>query len=324
MNNAPIIIDAHTIAEKVAAAVSQLASKMRPDFLAGLEAAQTTEQTERGREVLAQLVKNARMASTESLPLCQDTGYVWVFLEFAGPVAVRGDIFSEVDAAVAEVYQQRGLRMSMVRDALCDRSNSGDNTPAFCELYVTSASEQPAKWPGEKPGDERPTNAQPAEQPDEGEATSDTTGARAQARLHVMLKGGGSDNASALAMLPPSAGRQGVVDFVLAAVRDKGASACPPLLVGVGVGTTFDKVGALAKRALLRKVGSINANPEAAALEAELLIALNDTGIGPGGLGGTTTALAVHVNTAPCHIAALPVAVNLGCCALRSISIDML
>ncbi len=138
-----------------------------------------------------------------------------------------------------------------------------------------------------------------------------------------MLKGGGSDNASRIEMLPPSAGFEGVRRVVLETVEAKASGACPPLFIGVGVGATFDKVGGLAKKALLREIGTAPSDPRLAELEAELLAAVNATGIGPGGLGGDTTALAVHVATAPCHIAALPVAVNLGCSAVRSASVEV-
>jgi fumarate hydratase class I/fumarate hydratase subunit alpha len=183
------------------------------------------------------------------------------------------------DEAIAAAYRVGTLRMSMVRDALFDRTNTGDNTPAILSVSL-------------RPG----------------------TGAE----VDVMLKGGGSDNASALAMLPPSAGVEGVRRFVLETVEANATGACPPLLVGVAVGGTFDTVAGLAKGQLLREIGSPAASAEAADLEASLLSAVNATGIGPAGLGGRTTALAVHVVTAPCHIAALPVAVNLGCCAIRS------
>jgi tartrate/fumarate subfamily iron-sulfur-dependent hydro-lyase alpha chain len=138
-----------------------------------------------------------------------------------------------------------------------------------------------------------------------------------------MLKGGGSDNASALEMLPPSAGMEGVREFVLRTVGSKATGACPPLLIGVAVGGTFDTVAGLAKRALLRRVGTAAASAAAALIEADLLDGVNATGIGPGGLGGRTTALAVHLVTAPCHIATLPVAVNMGCCAVRSAVVEI-
>jgi tartrate/fumarate subfamily iron-sulfur-dependent hydro-lyase alpha chain len=279
------------LARLVEQAIPGIACELRPDVLAALRQAVTTETSEWGRLVLGQLVENARLAAEQRVPLCQDTGSVWVLLEVGerdaagNKIAIPSDIFSKVDEAVARAYRAAGLRMSLVYDALTDRSNTGDNTPAFCELYLNSA--------------------------------------RRGALLHVMLKGGGSDNASRVVMLPPGAGIEGVRRTVLDAVREKGESACPPLIVGVGIGSTFDKVGGLAKRALLRNLGTPNQNPQLAALEQELLTGINALGIGPGGFGGDTTALAVHVLSAPCHIAALPVAVNIGCNSLRSVTIDL-
>lgn len=221
------------------------------------------------------------------MPLCQDTGTVWVRIEPGAEECVPGDVQVAVDRAVAEAYRDAGLRMSVVRDALFDRSNTEDNTPAFVEIAL-----------GVRP-----------------QATGAT--------VHVMLKGGGSDNASRVVMLPPGAGIEGVRRVVLECVAEKATGACPPLLIGVGVGATFDKVGGLAKKALLREIGSTDSDPTAAAFEAELLAQVNSTGIGPAGLGGDVTALAVHVATAPCHIAALPVAVNMGCSAIRSASVEV-
>ena len=198
---------------------------------------------------------------------------------------VPADVFSLVDDAVARAYDQARLRKSVVRDALVDRTNTGDNTPAFCDIH-------PVAEPG-------------------------------VARLSVMLKGGGSDNASRVVMLAPGAGRAAIVEEVVRCVREKGANACPPLVVGVGVGGTFDKVASLAKRALLRPVGEPAADPQVAAFERELLAAVNATGVGAGGLGGSHAALAVAVSTAPCHIAALPVAINMGCSALRRCTVDL-
>jgi fumarate hydratase subunit alpha len=271
------------IAEAVGSAVVEAASVLRPDVLVALEAAIATERSERGRAVLAQLVENARIAAEDRVPLCQDTGTVWVRVELGADEALGGDLQTAVDRAVATAFAENALRMSVVRDALWDRANTGDNTPAFIEIVS-------------RPG----------------------TGAR----VDVMLKGGGSDNASVVAMLDPSAGEAGVLETVVAAVRAKGASACPPLVIGVGVGSTFDRVAALAKHALLRPIGTPG-DPRSVAFEQRLLDAVNATGIGPGGLGGSTTALSVHVETAPSHIAALPVAVHLGCCAMRSASAEI-
>jgi fumarate hydratase subunit alpha len=274
------MVDAAAIARAVRDAVGEAASTLRPDVLAALATAAKTETSERGRRVLAQLAENARIAAEDGVPLCQDTGTVRVRIELGTGECLGPDLQATVDAAVASAFADFGLRASVVRDALLDRSNTGDNTPALVEVV-------------ERAG----------------------TGAR----VEVMLKGGGSDNASVVAMLDPSAGEDGVVRAVVGAVTAKGASACPPLLVGVGVGGTFDTVAGLSKRALVRRIGETG-DPRVVALEARLLEALNATGIGPGGLGGSTTALAVHVATAPCHIACLPVAINLGCYAVRSAS----
>ncbi|MGV8083232.1 MAG: fumarate hydratase [Coriobacteriia bacterium] len=270
---------------EIAAAVRELipaaATTLRADALWALEDALGRERSPRGRAVLGQLLENARIAEQDRVPLCQDTGTVWVRVELGEDECVCGDLQAEVDRAVAEAYRAARLRMSVLRDALGDRANSADNTPAFLEVV-----------PGARPG--------------EG------------ATVHVMLKGGGSDNASRIEMLPPGAGVDGVRRVVLETIEAKATGACPPLFVGVGVGATFDKVGGLAKKALLREIGSVHPDSRIAALEAELLAAANATGIGPAGLGGDTTALAVHIVTAPCHIAALPVAVNMGCSAVRS------
>jgi len=271
------------IAAAVGGCIAEAAFTLRADVVNALEAAVLTERSERGRAVLAQLLDNAGIAAADRVPLCQDTGTVWVRVTLGADESLGGDLQCAVDAAVAAAFAENALRMSVVRDALWDRTNTRDNTPAFIEL---------------------------ASRPGRG------------ARIDIMLKGGGSDNASVVAMLDPSAGEDGVFETVVAAVRSKGASACPPLLVGVGVGSTFDRVGALAKHALLRPVGKAG-DPRAAAFETRLLAAVNATGIGPGGLGGTTTAIAVHVETAACHIAALPVAVNMGCCAVRSASVEL-
>ena len=267
------------LVQAISSAVGEAAVALRPDAVAALRAALDSEPSERGRTVLAQLLENAEIAAADRVPVCQDTGSAWVRLTLGADQELPGDLQALADEAVAGAYGESGLRMSMVHDALFDRTNTGDNTPAIVSVSL-------------RPG----------------------TGAE----IDVMLKGGGSDNASALAMLPPSAGAEGVRRFVLETVVAKATGACPPLVVAVAVGGTFDTVAALAKRALLREIGSPAASEQAAVLESGLLAEINATGIGPAGLGGRTTALAVHVVTAPCHIAALPVAVNLGCCAMRS------
>lgn len=278
-------LDAETVGEAVYDAIRQCAVTLRPDFQKAVEAARDEAAPEsREAGVLDRILENARIGVADNVPICQDTGSVWVCLEVGEALAVPGNIFSRVNDAVARAYTDGRLRMSLVRDALFDRANTGDNTPAFCELKLV-------------PGD--------------------------SATLHVLLKGGGSDNASRVVMLPPGAGADSVRRVVLDCVREKAANACPPLVIGLGVGATFDKVAGLAKHALLREVGSSAASAEAAAFEEELLAEVNALGIGPAALGGAPTALAVHLETAPCHIAALPVAVNMGCCAMRSASVQL-
>ncbi|HEY5433533.1 MAG TPA: fumarate hydratase [Coriobacteriia bacterium] len=278
------MVDRAALTDAIHRAVGEAAVTLRSDVRIALASALTEEPSERGRAVIRQLLENADIAAADRVPLCQDTGTAWVRLTLGVDETIPADIQHLADDAVARAYRDFGLRMSTVRDALLDRSNPGDNTPAFVSLDV-------------RPG--------------------------RGARIEVMLKGGGSDNASALEMLPPSAGMDGVRDFVLRVVESKATGACPPLLIGVAVGGTFDTVAGLAKKALLRRVGTPADSQAAARVEGDLLEAVNATGIGPAGLGGRTTALAVHLVTAPCHIAALPVAVNMGCCAVRSSVVEI-
>ena len=266
------------IEQVVCDALLELASDLPEDILAALVAARERETGERASEALRLLVENARIAREDRVAICQDTGSVWVCLEIGPDCTVAGDVLSLVDRAVARAYTDGHLRKSIVRDALFDRSNTTDNTPAFCEIHTS-----------EQPG----------------------------ARLHIMCKGGGSDNASRIVMLTPSAGRDGIVDAVVSCVREKAANACPPLVVGVGIGATFDKVAGLAKMALMRPLDQPAPDERTSQLESQLLRAVNETGIGAAALGGSTTALGVRVRTAPCHIAALPLAINMGCSAMR-------
>jgi fumarate hydratase subunit alpha len=277
--------DARAIADAVKRAVGEAAVTLRPDVETSLRAALEAEPSERARRVLAQLLENARIASRDRVPLCQDTGTVWVWVELGVGELMPEGLQAAVDDAVATAYRENALRMSVVTDALLDRTNTGDNTPAFLDV---------------------------------------TTRAGIGATVHVMLKGGGSDNASSLVMLDPSEGEDGVIEAVVGAVEGKATGACPPLVIGVGVGGTFDTVAKLAKKALLVPLDVVNVDPRLAAFEKRLLDAVNATGIGPAGLGGRTTALGVRVLTAPSHIAALPVAVNLGCCAMRSVTLEVL
>jgi fumarate hydratase subunit alpha len=278
------MVGVDAIGDAVYDGVRAAAVALRTDVRVAMREAVARERSERGRAVLQQLLQNTDVAELDGVPLCQDTGTAWVWVELGAEECLGAPLQPAVDEAVRRAYADGGLRMSLVRDALLDRTNTGDNTPAFLDLTLR-----------------------------EGHG----------ATVHVMLKGGGSDNASAVAMLPPSAGADGVKEFVLAVVEEKATGACPPLVIGVGVGGTFDTVAKLAKKALLRPLGEEPLQRGIALFERELLDAVNATGIGPAGLGGDTTALGVTVLTAPCHIAALPVAVNLGCSAVRSAVVEV-
>ena len=229
------------------------------------------------REILERIVENYEIADEENLPICQDTGVACVFLKIGQEVHIDGDVNEAVNEGVRQGYRDGYLRKSVVRDPL-DRVNTGDNTPAFIYYELV-------------PGD--------------------------QVEITVAPKGFGSENMSRIKMLRPSDGVQGVVDFIVQAVEEAGPNPCPPIVVGVGIGGTFDKAALLAKKALLRPVDVANENPFYAQLEQELLEKINALGIGPQGLGGRTTALAVNIETLPTHIAGLPVAVNINCHVTR-------
>lgn len=278
------IITKDIVAQAVYEAIPRIACVLPCDVKQALEAARENEAGTRGAVVLDHLLENADIAAQDRVPICQDTGTVWVCLEVGPDVLLAGDVFADVNSAVARAYTEAALRKSVVRDALFDRSNTGDNTPAFTDVHFV-----------DRPG----------------------------ARVHVLLKGGGSDNASRVVMLTPGAGKQGIVDEVMDCVRKKAANACPPLVIGIGIGGTFDKVASMAKSALLRPVGQPSSDERTAAFERELLDMINATGMGPGALGGKTLALSVNVETAPCHIAALPLAINMGCSAMRRATIEL-
>jgi len=227
-----------------------------------------------GQSILNQLVENYTISDTENVPMCQDTGVANVFLEIGQDVhLVGGDLTEAVNRGVAKGYTEGYLRMSMLNDPI-QRVNTRNNTPAMIYTDIV---------PGDK------------------------------VRITVDCKGGGSENMSQLKMLPPSAGWEGAKRFIVETVAAAGPNACPPLIVGVGIGGNFDKVALLAKRALLREVGKPHPDPAWAAREQELLTEINKLGVGPMGLGGTVTALAVHIEVMGCHITALPVAVNIEC-----------
>lgn len=252
--------------------------KLAPDIENAMKRYKTQEKSPLGREILGTILENARIARTEEVPMCQDTGMTVVYLTIGQEVHIEGGSLKDaVNEGVRRGYRNGYLRKSVVKDPF-DRTNTGDNTPAVIHYNIV-----------------------------EGE----------ELHILVAPKGFGSENKSQLIMLTPSQGVQGVKDFVIKVVRDAGPNPCPPIVVGVGVGGTMERCAYLSKLALMRPVGSHSDNEFVASLEKELLEEINRLGIGPAGFGGTTTALAVNILTEATHIAGLPVAVNIGCHATR-------
>ncbi|NLW48509.1 MAG: fumarate hydratase [Firmicutes bacterium] len=254
------------------------------DISRSLEKALAREESPVGRECLRGIIDNAKLARAEGLPVCQDTGMAVVFVEYGQEVIIKGGDFLEaINEGVRRGYCEGYLRKSVVNDPL-QRVNSGDNCPAVVQVEIVSG---------------------------------------ATFRITVAPKGFGSENQSRLGMLTPAQGREGVRQFIVETVSLAGANPCPPLVVGVGVGGTMEMAALLAKKALLRELGTENPDPFWAEFEAELLEEINDLGIGPQGLGGRNTALAVHINPYPTHIAGLPVAVNISCHVTRHKSAEL-
>jgi len=249
-----------------------------PDMENGIEQAIGDEKSPTGREILRQLLQNASVAREKSIPLCQDTGMAVVFADIGQDLHIEGgEMTRAINEGIRRGYRRGYLRDSIVSDPL-NRVNTGDNTPSVIHYDIV-----------------------------EGD----------HLKLVLMSKGFGSENTSALKMLKPSDGTEGVLDFVTETVSKAGPDPCPPIIVGVGLGGTMEKAALLAKKSLLRKIGVHNTDPEICILEDRLLRRINCLGIGPGGLGGTVTALAVNIEIFPTHIAGLPVAVNIGCHSTR-------
>ena len=272
------IIPFDTVVESVARLVTETNYKLPGDVLERLVSFKEKETSPLAVSILDQIIENAHIAAAELLPLCQDTGSAVFFVDAGDNVLVESPgLNAAINEGTRTGYRDGGLRMSIVEDPL-ERSNTGDNTPAIIHYNII---------PGET--------------------------------LSVFFcpKGGGCENMSRLAMLSPGDGRDGIIDFVLETVCNGGGKPCPPIIVGVGIGGNFESSAILAKRTLFRTPGERNSVPYLAELEEELLEKINALGIGPMGLGGCTTALEVFVETAPCHIASLPVAVNIQCHSAR-------
>ena len=247
---------------------------LSPDMAEAMKCAEKNEEAPLGKQILEQLQENLKIAGEDMIPICQDTGMAVVFLEIGQDVHLEGGALEDaVNEGVRQGYVEGYLRKSVVGDPLI-RENTKDNTPAVLHTRIVD-------------GD--------------------------QVKIKVAPKGFGSENMSRVFMLKPAEGIEGVKDAVLTAVKDAGPNACPPMVVGVGIGGTFEKCALMAKEALTREVGSHSEIEYVKELEEELLTKINSLGIGPGGLGGTTTALAMNINTYPTHIAGLPVAVNICC-----------
>jgi fumarate hydratase subunit alpha len=256
-----------------------------PDVQEKLQSARDAETNPLAIDILDACLQNNRLAGSERMPICQDTGVALLFIELGQDVHLtRGDFYEALQEGVRQGYREGLLRLSMVDDPVIDRKNTGDNTPALIYTDIV-------------PGD--------------------------RLRITFAPKGGGAENMSALRMLTPADGLSGVRDFVVDTIRRAGGNPCPPVIVGVGLGGDFEQCALLAKKALLRPLNEPNPVPKWRAVEADLLERINKLGIGPQGLGGATTALAVHILAKPCHIASLPVAVNLQCHAARHATLEV-
>ena len=267
--------------EKVINAVAQLCQKanfyLQNDVLNALREGKEKETSEVGKNIFEQLIKNAEIAAREKMPICQDTGFTVVFVEKGDKVQIEGNLKSAINEGVRKGYKKGYLRKSIVKDPF-DRENTEDNTPAVIHTDIV-------------PGN--------------------------NLKIIVVPKGGGSENMSKIKMLSPAEGKEGVKEFVINTVKKAGPNPCPPIIIGVGIGGTFEKAALIAKKALIRPIDEKSDYDQIAKFEEDLLTEINNLGIGPQGLGGRITALGVNVETFPCHIASLPVAININCHASR-------
>ncbi|MBQ7348965.1 MAG: fumarate hydratase [Clostridia bacterium] len=270
-------IDLNIVSDKIRDMFIDACENLPENVLESLKNAGKEEQSPLGKQVFEKIVENAELAKNKHLPICQDTGIALVYLTIGSEVIFEGDVYEAVNDGVRRAYTEGYLRKSVVRHPL-DRVNTKDNTPAIVHIKIV-------------PGD--------------------------VFKIDVAPKGGGSENMSVVKMLIPADGVEGVKKLVVDTVFNAGGKPCPPLVVGVGIGGNFEKCALMAKEALLREIDDESSDPIARELEKELLELINETGVGPMGFGGTKTCLAVKVNVHPCHIASLPVAINVQCHAAR-------
>ncbi len=272
-------IDCKQITETISKLFQEACLYLPEDVLTALKQARDKEESPVAKDVLAQIIKNTEISTKDKIPLCQDTGAAVVLLELGQEAHIKdGNLYVCINEGVRQGYEKGYLRKSMVNQPFSARVNTKDNTPAIIHTDIV---------PGDK------------------------------LKISVIPKGGGSENCSRLTVMPPAKGRQGIIDFVVNLVNESGSNPCPPIIIGLGIGGTTDKTMAMSKKALLRKVGEHNPDPEVAKLEKEILRRVNNLGIGPMGYGGRTTALAVHAEVFPAHIASMPVAVNIQCWCAR-------
>ena len=273
------VIEFDELVDKVKQLVIDANCYLPDDVMNAIKTAYEQEESPIGKEILAQIIENNEIARGERLPICQDTGFAVFFVELGSEIYIKGGTLEQaLEEGTRRGYREGYLRKSIVDDPVIDRKNTGDNTPIATHIHIVT---------GDK------------------------------LKITFMPKGGGAENMAEVAMLSPAEGIEGVKRFVIERVKRSGGRPCPPVIVGVGIGGTFDYVAYLAKRALLRRIGEHHPDDRFAQLERDLLDEINQLGIGPMGLGGRVTALAVHVETYPCHIATMPVAVNLNCHAAR-------
>lgn len=278
-------IEAEKITETVAQLCKETNYNLGKDVIESYKESLAAEDSEVAEEILEQLIENAEIAKKKQVPICQDTGMAVVFLEVGQDLKIIGDDLNKaVDEGVRRGYKEGYLRKSVVSDPLIERENTGDNTPAVIHTEIIPGSDL---------------------------------------KITVAPKGFGSENMSQMKMFNPTAGAEKVKEFIVEVVKEAGPNPCPPIVVGVGIGGTLDKAALLAKKSLLREIGEHNSDPKYKSLEAELLKDINETGVGPQGLGGKTTALAVNIEEFPTHIAGLPVVVNINCHVARHKSVTI-
>jgi len=275
------LIKTKEIEDQIARKVQEVNFELPEDVENAIKKAFDNENSDVGRKILEQILDNSEIAKNERVPLCQDTGLVVVYARIGQELEFDGNLEEAINNGVSKGYKDGYLRKSVVKDPF-DRENTETNTPVIIHYDLVAG---------------------------------------AELRLDIATKGGGSENMSQINMMKPTVSRDGIIDYIVQVVKESGANACPPLIVGVGIGGNFEKSALLAKESLFERIDKTNPDPKLAELEQDILKKVNQLGIGPQGLGGNTTALGVNIKSYPCHIASMPVAVNLNCHSARHISL---